>query len=179
MVQLTQWADIGTRWAAPPFSSPSVLDDSIHFISSEPFFSLTIFFITRCDPDLNYSVHSFRLECSDDGGLLPDTSRISILDRPHEKSATPVGFVRPLQQLDFIWPTKQSISQIQSMYDSEASALNLNMDDANGIYFYSENIFWVPPDPKQLQLRLLVIAYCGSSGHRRIAKTLSELRLRF
>ena len=76
---------------------------------------------------------------------------------------------------DFIWPDAESI--IQSQRDHQ--------DDAKDTVKKSKGLWtvlgknWIPEQDADLELKLLVIAHCGSSGHRGRDTTLSILKENF
>ena len=69
--------------------------------------------------------------------------------------------------------------KIQSEYLLEAAELHIQMNSESGVYFLRESIVWVPSKAKDIQLRLLIIAHCGCSGHRGISATLFASEPRF
>ncbi|KAF0746464.1 hypothetical protein AaE_008116 [Aphanomyces astaci] len=73
----------------------------------------------------------------------------------------PKAKIRPLDDTDFIWPDMESIIQAQKAVEAPSTAV---MQD-NGVLYLRERI-WIPADAHDLLTRLVIIAHCGSMGHR-------------
>ena len=76
------------------------------------------------------------------------------------------------EEKDFLWPTKHEIIETQRQSKTKPSNLS-NTDD--GLFKINGKI-WIPSENADLQLRLFVIAHCGSAGHRSIDSTLNSLK---
>lgn len=75
---------------------------------------------------------------------------------------------------DIDWPTTETIKRSQQDYDSMEGKTMQRVRDEDGIWMCGSKI-WIPQGDVELKLKLLVIAHCGSSGHRGIACTLALL----
>ena len=117
-------------------------------------------------------------------------SRWAATDRPVRKLCRlkrqrkfGVGIINPLGQDDFTWPTSSEIFLLQSRAregtdDFSCDSLTFSAGES-GLFSTKEGVIWVPPDADQLQLRLIIIAHCGSAGHRGKHATLAALSSRF
>ena len=93
-----------------------------------------------------------------------------------------VGLVSPLNH-DFIWPTLDEISKIQHAArpsDVSFSCRSMTFDvNDEGVFCNDTGRIWIPTEAVELQLRLIIIAHCGSAGHRGQHATLMPLESRF
>ena len=85
--------------------------------------------------------------------------------------------VRPLQQEEFVWPDMEEISATQMEHLNNSGLKNVTTDE-NGVIRLNDRI-WIPIQATNLKTRLMVIAHCGSAGHRGINATMSAINSRF
>ena len=108
------------------------------------------------------------------------TPRMCRLKRKRKFS---VGIINPLNQEDFIWPNLNEIQEAQRRSPPTpgqiSSDLSTFVADESGLFITDANIVWIPKEASQLQLRLIIIAHCGSAGHRGQHATFTALSERF
>ena len=140
------------------------------------------------------AVVSNRTICTDTTSPQKDADFVCVLQRhtglSHEKtcwsttSSSPkkvseFNGVRPLQQTDFVWPTLAEINRIQEESEEKLGEHD-HITRVDGVVrFFSGNQIWVPKEATNLQIRLVVIAHCGSAGYRGIQTTLNALTERY
>lgn len=82
----------------------------------------------------------------------------------HAKQAIPVNMktirLRPLDDENFVWPSFQEIATAQMKYTPPSHAIR-----ASDEIFRLDNHIWIPPQARDLILRICIVAHCGSNGH--------------
>lgn len=84
--------------------------------------------------------------------------------RVTSRSAQTLSELRPLQDGEFMWPTRDEIATTQRSCKQDAPPGAVMSDDA----LTADGKLWVPSKAKTLLKRLLVTAHCGVQGHRGI-----------
>lgn len=140
------------------------------------------------------AVVSSRIICTDTTSPNKDADFVCVLTRhtglSHEKtcwsttSSSPkkvseFNGVRSLQQTDFVWPTLAEINRIQDESEGKLGEHDHVTRVDGAVRFLPDNQIWVPKEATNLQIRLVVIAHCGSAGYRGIQTTLNALTERF
>eukprot|EP00171_Calliarthron_tuberculosum_P001006 IDg1006t1 len=72
----------------------------------------------------------------------------------------------------FTWPTWPRILESQTKYEKNPNVTNRDEDN---VWRISGKI-WIPENDVDLQLKLMVVAHCGTMGHRGVAATESVIR---
>ncbi|OWY99161.1 hypothetical protein PHMEG_00029891, partial [Phytophthora megakarya] len=84
--------------------------------------------------------------------------------------------IRPLDDPDFEWPTWAAI-RAEQVKHAGSRPVRTSGDDAQG--WYIDNKVWIPAKSNGLIQRMLVVAHCGSQGHRGRDAMLTSLRRLF
>ncbi len=85
------------------------------------------------------------------------------------------GIVSSPYASDFIWPDPSVFKNSQAKYKD--ARLNDCVVGENGLPYVNDGkSIWIPDQDAGLQMRLLVIAYGGLSGHRGYSATLAVLQ---
>jgi hypothetical protein len=78
---------------------------------------------------------------------------------------------RPLDAEGFVWPTLAEIGQVQGKYSAPHGSKTRDSDKLVMV----QGKIWIPDD-EDLTRRIMIIAHCGSNGHRGIHVTENHLR---
>jgi hypothetical protein len=77
------------------------------------------------------------------------------------------------------WPTLDEIrNATRDLTEEEATKLKLKLN-ANDLWMRENKVFYVPPQPRSLRVRICIVAHSGSAGHRRRQTTLARLKASF
>ncbi|KAF0683207.1 Aste57867_24725 [Aphanomyces stellatus] len=96
--------------------------------------------------------------------------------RQPQKSVIPREVLRPLDADDFVWPSMAEILAAQAM-TAEKPPGKAKHNPNNEIWVGAR--LWIPRDATCLIQRMLVIAHCGSMGHRGEDVMYSHIRRQF
>ena len=91
---------------------------------------------------------------------------------PQEQQQQPMP-PRPLDVQDFVWPTLADIQTAQKQHSAPTEAI----DNGDGILRIQDKL-WIPDD-KDLVQRLMIVAHCGSNGHRGVHVMQNHLKKLF
>ncbi|GMF32060.1 unnamed protein product [Phytophthora fragariaefolia] len=93
--------------------------------------------------------------------------------------------ISPLQEADFVWPTKTEVRTSVKEYfggvipveenAENAPPAGVHWDIADELYRDERDRIWVPPGATNLQTRLCAVAHAGAAIHRGVAATLKHL----
>ena len=84
--------------------------------------------------------------------------------------------IRPFLDGDLVWPT---VAEIRAAQEEHVVARPRHLrQDMYGVWL-TDDLIWIPAEAKTLVQRLLVIAHCGSQGHRGRDALLAVLHRRF
>ena len=103
--------------------------------------------------------------------------------RIKRQSKMPAGVVVPMQ--DLVFPTLKEIIEIQNQNTSECTGSSFTVgntdfvSNSSGLYANCDGAVWIPDGATTLQLRILIVAHCGSAGHRDVSAMLAALSPRF
>ena len=102
-------------------------------------------------------------------------SRFGYVNRSVRVRNISTSVVRPLTDVEFIWPSLEEIKQHQALAIQSLSSSS-HLELRNDLYYF-RNAVWIPEDNCDLKTRLLVIAHSGASqGHRGSRSTLRKLQ---
>ncbi|KAH9095716.1 hypothetical protein LEN26_017772 [Aphanomyces euteiches] len=92
-------------------------------------------------------------------------------------AASPQGQhrLRPLDDPEFVWPTIEEISQAQTKFLKSKPA---RADRRDGLWLVADRI-WIPTEATSLIQRMLIVAHCGSMGHRGEAALVQHVQRKF
>ena len=93
-------------------------------------------------------------------------------------NVVPSGLVQPLLNSDFIWPTVSEICDLQAQFIHNNS-VPPSLVENDGLFLTTDGKIWIPPTYSDLKLRILIVAHCGSAGHRGISATANSIHKRF
>ncbi len=85
--------------------------------------------------------------------------------KQHKTPRVPQVALAPLRPLDregFVWPTMDDVVQAQQTVQAPKEVV---MDTTKGC-LTKNNCIWIPPEAMELRQRILIVAHCGSMGHR-------------
>jgi len=107
-------------------------------------------------------------------------SKVSV--STHTNPLIAPGLVQPLVNSNFCWPKLSDIISSQQQYAVDSNEFVVDgvaFSLVDGVFSSTDNHLWIPEADHNLQLRLLIIAHAGSSGHHAIEATLNALKSRF
>lgn len=119
-------------------------------------------------------------EPSDDQDELPRPADLSsaATDAKRAKAACHrrlnTNVIRPLASEGFLWPSYAEIERVQQEHEHPREAEH----NENGIWTVNGKS-WIPDDAHELLERLMIIARCGSQGHRGIEVMSNQLQAVF
>ncbi|KAE8967332.1 hypothetical protein PR001_g28136, partial [Phytophthora rubi] len=108
-------------------------------------------------------------------GAVPPASdtiikRWQLVEAPEPQQLRPLG-------PDSEWPDAQDIVSAQN--SSKLPRPSQLTQDSEGGWRDAKNRFWIPPDADVLLVRLMVIAHCGTMGHRGVKVMINHLQEHF
>ncbi|KAH9090698.1 hypothetical protein LEN26_018867, partial [Aphanomyces euteiches] len=83
--------------------------------------------------------------------------------------------LRPLDDPEFVWPTIDEISQAQAKF---LKSKPTQADRRDGLWLVADRI-WIPTEATSLIQRILIVAHCGSMGHRGEAALIQHVQRKF
>ena len=138
------WADMMSRWAGQP--SPSAPTSQL--VESQ------------VELDRLVRLEREKVQHGAQVGALRYTQR-----KQHKTPRVPQVTLAPLRPLDregFVWPTMDDVVQAQQAVQAPRDVV---MDTTKGC-LTKNNCIWIPPEAMELRQRILIVAHCGSMGHR-------------
>ena len=138
------WADMMSRWAGQP--SPSAPTSQL--VESQ------------VELDRLVRLEREKVQHGAQVGALRYTQR-----KQHKTPRVPQVALAPLRLLDregFVWPTMDDVVQAQQAVQAPRDVV---MDTTKGC-LTKNNCIWIPPEAMELRQRILIVAHCGSMGHR-------------
>jgi hypothetical protein len=82
--------------------------------------------------------------------------------------------ISPTTSAKFVWPTLEDIQISQVKHSKDHSTVTL-VRGSDNIWRTIESKLWIPISDKALQIRLCIVAHCGTAGHRGYDATLLAL----
>ncbi|KAH9082771.1 hypothetical protein LEN26_021162 [Aphanomyces euteiches] len=97
--------------------------------------------------------------------------------KPTTQVVSPPGQhrLRPLDDPEFVWPTIDEISRAQAKF---VKANPAKADLRDGLWMVADRI-WIPANAGDLIERIMIVAHCGSMGHRGEAALVQHVQRKF
>jgi transposase InsO family protein len=103
-----------------------------------------------------------------------NTSQVQVR-RVTTRSVAEPSILRPLQDSEFVWPTKEDVVRAQRQFQRDVPATAVDRD---GVLCIGDKM-WVPGKARELIQRLLVVGHCGTEGHRGMSVMIEHMARRF
>ncbi|POM76543.1 Hypothetical protein PHPALM_6210 [Phytophthora palmivora] len=103
----------------------------------------------------------------------------SVQTRSHQSPpVSSLSRLRPLDDENFVFPSREDIKVAQEAASRERSRLNNFSEEEDGVVTIDHRI-WIPTAAHDLLARIFVVSHCGTQGHRGQEPMLLVLKNRF